>query len=41
MNISKYLENDRKENIIQKSIFLNDEIEDDCTMMIKEFYKNF
>ena len=41
INVLRYLKSDRKKNIIQKLIFLNDEIENDCTMMIKEFHKNF
>ena len=40
MNVSKYLKNDHDEMIIQKSVSLNDENENECTELILEFQKH-
>ena len=38
MNILKYLANDHDDNIIQDFVFLNDEFEKICIMIVSEFH---
>ena len=39
MNIPMYLKNNHGANIIQNGVFLNDEMENDCTEIMSEFHE--
>ena len=40
INMSKYLKDEHKNNIIQEFILLNDENVHDCTEIMSEFHKH-
>ena len=39
MNVEKYFEIEHDANIIQKFVSFDDEIENDCTIIVFNFYK--